>query len=126
MPTLLLISVILFTVALVFYTWGVWSEFRAKYLARKHVVLFALGVSVDTLATILTYLAIGGLTLTPHSILGFVSLALMTFHLFWAILARRKGNTHTLTNFHKLSLLVWSIWMASYISGFVLGMAKMV
>jgi len=124
MTPLLLTAVILFTVAMVFYTWGVWAEKRAQLLKPWHVYMFACGVGIDTLATVLTYMVVGGLVWTPHSIMGFISLGLMAVHFVWAIVVIRRGDEHALTNFHKLSLIVWSIWMISYLSGFVLGMGK--
>lgn len=96
-----------------------------KRLLPRHAKLFFVGVSVDTLGTVLTYVAIGGLTFTPHSITGFICLALMMMHLIWAVIVLRKGEERALTNFHKLSLFVWSVWMISYASGFVSGMGKM-
>ncbi len=124
MSPLLLIGVVLFTIAMVFYTWGVFSERKAHRLMPKHVKLFACGVAVDSVATVLTYVVIGGLVFTPHAIMGFISLSLMAIHFVWAIFALRAGKEKTLTNFHKLSLFVWTIWMISYLSGFVLGMLK--
>lgn len=125
MPTLLIYAVILFTVALVFYTWGVWAEFRVRRLRPRHAKLFFAGVCADTLGTVLTYIAIGGLVFTPHSITGFICLALMVFHLIWALLVLRRRKEHALTHFHKFSIFVWSVWMLSYVSGFISGMGKM-
>ena len=124
MTPLLLTAVILFTIAMVFYTWGIWAEKLARRLKRWHVYMFACGVGVDALATVLTFIVVGGLVWTPHSIMGFISLGLMTIHFGWAILVIKRGEEHALTNFHKLSLFVWSVWMFSYLSGFVLGMGK--
>ncbi len=125
MPLLLLSSVILFTAAMVLYTLGVWAERRARRLKPWHVWVFFSGVLVDTLATILTYIYVGGIVLTPHAIMGFISLSLMAAHFIWAAtLIVGKGNEAALTSFHKLSLFVWSIWMASYLSGFALGIMK--
>lgn len=124
MTPLLLTAVILFTIAMVFYSWGIWAEKLVGRLKHWHVVIFACGVSVDALATILTYIEIGGLVWTPHSIMGFISLGLMTIHFFWAVRVISRGEEHALTSFHKLSLFVWSVWMVSYLSGFVLGMGK--
>ena len=125
MPPLLLTSVILFTIAMVFYTWGVWAEKRARQLKLWHVKMFACGVCVDTLATILTIVVIGGIVWTPHSIMGFISLGLMAIHFAWAVKVIRQGDEVALTNFHKLSLIVWLIWMLSYLSGFMLGLGKL-
>jgi len=124
MTPLLLTAVILFTIAMIFYTWGIWAEKLARRLKPWHVYMFACGVSTDTLATRLTFVVIGGVVWTPHSIMGFISLGLMTIHLVWAVRAIKRGEEHALVNFHKLSLFVWSVWMFSYLSGFVLGMSK--
>ncbi|PHR92983.1 MAG: TIGR03987 family protein [Robiginitomaculum sp.] len=125
MPPLLIFAVILFTIALVFYTWGVWAEYRIKRLQSVHAKLFFAGVCVDSSATVLTYIAVGGLTLTAHSIMGFISLFLMIIHFVWALWVLRGNDEQKLTRFHRLSLFVWSVWMLSYVSGFVLGMAKL-
>lgn len=124
MTPLLLTAVILFTVAMVFYTCGVWAEKSARRLKKWHVYMFGCGVAVDTLATVLTFMVIGALVFTPHSIMGFISLTLMAIHFVWAVRTLRRGDEHALTNFHKLSLIVWTIWMVSYLSGFLLGMGK--
>ncbi len=124
MPPLLLTAIILFTVAMVFYTWGIWAEKKARRLKPWHVTLFACGVCVDMIATVLTFMVVGGLVFTPHSIMGFISLGLMAIHFIWAIIVIKRGDEHALTNFHKLSLIVWSIWMISYLSGFALGIGN--
>ena len=125
MSPLLIASVILFTIAMALYTIGVWSERRTKRLKPWHVKTFLCGVTVDMLATALTYKAVGGLVFTPHAIMGFISLGLMIIHVLWAVITLRAGREKALTNFHKLSLFVWTIWMMSYLSGFALGMTKL-
>ncbi len=124
MTPLLLTAVILFTVAMVFYTWGVWAEKSARRLKPWHMYMFGCGVIVDTIATVLTFMEIGALVFTPHSIMGFISLTLMAIHFVWAVRTLKRGDEHALTNFHKLSLIVWSVWMFSYLSGFALGIGK--
>ncbi len=124
MPPLLFTAVILFTIAMIFYTWGVWAEKHASRLKPWHVKMFACGVGVDTLATVLTFIVVGGIVWTPHAIMGFISLALMAIHFLWALRVIRRGDERALTNFHKLSLIVWVIWMFSYLSGFASGIGK--
>ena len=125
MPLLLLLSVLLFTLAMVLYTLGVWSERRAHRLKPWHAKVFFGGVIVDTAATVLTYVYVGAIVITPHALMGFVSLSLMALHCVWAAWVLRKGNEHALTHFHKFSIFVWSVWMVSYLSGFALGMMKL-
>jgi len=79
---------------------------------------------MDALATALTFMEVGGIVWTPHAIMGFISLGLMTIHFGWAVHVIRRGVEHALVNFHKLSLFVWSVWMISYLSGFLLGIGK--
>jgi uncharacterized repeat protein (TIGR03987 family) len=86
-----------------------------------HGWIFLAGVSVDMLATWLPYVSLGGLVISAPSIFGFVSLGLMALHLIWALQTLKGGNEQALTRFHRFSLLVWTIWMLSYLSGFVSG-----
>jgi len=126
MPEPLLYAVILFTVALVFYTTGVWAERLGKRLKPWHVVMFSLGVAADALATWLTYNFIGGIVYTPHAIFGFIALILMTFHFLWATWVISRKNELIISRFHHFSIFAWGIWMASYLTGFVLGIERFI
>ncbi len=126
MPTLLLYGVYLFTLALVFYSISVWAGWFAKRLKLWHIYVFLIGLFTDYVATVLTYISIGSIVFTPHAILGFLSIFLMTIHVIWAIIVYRAGKEDSITTFHKLSLVVWSIWMLSYLSGAYLGAVKIV
>ena len=50
----------------------------------------------------------------------------MTMHVIWAIIVLVQKSEISLSNFHRVSVFVWSIWMVSYMSGFILGAVKMV
>lgn len=126
MPTLLLYGIILFTIALVLYSISVWAGWFSKRLKLWHIYVFFAGLVTDLIATLLTYISIGGIVITPHSVLGFISIILMALHVIWAVVTISRGNEQSLTGFHKLSMIVWSIWMLSYLSGFFLGMVKIV
>ncbi len=126
MTPLLFYGVILFTVALVFYSISVWAGWFSKRLKLWHIYVFLIGLFTDFLATLLTYLAIGGIVITLHSVLGFISIILMFIHVVWAVIIFRAGNENLITNFHKISLFVWGIWMISYISGAYLGAVMVV
>ncbi|MCF6343060.1 MAG: TIGR03987 family protein [Devosiaceae bacterium] len=126
MSTLLFYGVVLFTVALVFYSISVWAGWFSKRLKLWHIYVFLIGLFTDFLATLLTYLDIGGIVITLHSVLGFISIILMFIHVVWAVIIFRSGNENLITNFHKISLFVWGIWMISYISGAYLGIVMVV
>jgi uncharacterized repeat protein (TIGR03987 family) len=126
MPPIVLWGIYLFTIALVFYSISVWAGWFSKRLEPWHIYVFLIGLFTDYLATVLTYIGIGGLVFTVHAILGFISIALMTIHVVWAIIAYLNKSEQSITNFHRISITVWSFWMISYLSGFGFGIAKVI
>lgn len=50
---MIILAIISITLALVFYTIGVWSEHRSKHLKKIHLIFFWLGLCMDTTGTIL-------------------------------------------------------------------------
>jgi len=85
--------------------------------------MFGLGVITDTLGTLLMYLHVGHLIFTPHSISGFLGLFLMMFHFSWALMVLHNRDVALQKTFHRFSIMVWSFWMISYISGLYLGIS---
>lgn len=124
MPPLLLYAVILFTFALVLYSISVWSERLQGHLKIWHLIVFGAGVFTDALATLLTIKAVGTIVFTLHAVFGFVSLFLMALHFGWAVIAFARNRKAGMQQFHRFSLFVWSIWLLSYITGFVSGLQK--
>jgi uncharacterized repeat protein (TIGR03987 family) len=121
MNSILIVAVIFFTIALILYTVGVWSERITRRLKRWHVHFFLWGVITDAIGTWLMFVNLGYIKFTPHTVSGFIAFFLMVFHYFWALRVLKKGSEKQLTNFHKFSIVVWAIWMVSYLSGMVLG-----
>lgn len=126
MPALILWGIFLFTIALVFYSISVWAGWLSKDLKPWHIYVFLIGLFTDYLATVLTYVAIGGIVFTWHAILGFISIAFMTIHVVWATVAYLSKSEKSITNFHRVSILVWGFWLVSYLSGFFSGVEKVV
>ncbi len=124
MPPLLLYAVILFTAALVLYSISVWSERLQRRLKTWHLVVFGVGVVADAIATWLTIEFVGAIIFTPHAIFGFTSLCLMALHFIWAVAVYAGDKKAGMNQFHRFSLLVWSVWMLSYITGFVSGLQR--
>ena len=122
MTTLLIIGVVFFTVALFFYSAGVWGERIGRRLKHWHVSFFLLGVVTDAIGRWLMFENLGYIKFTAHTISGFVAFSLMVCHYFWALKVLNDGDEEQRTNFHKFSIVVWGIWMGSYLSGMVLGM----
>lgn len=116
---------VLITLALVFYSAGVWAEHIARYLKGWHVAAFWTGFFFDTTGTLAMELIQPGFDwASAHTITGQIALWLMLGHAIWATRVVRKGSEATRRRFHKFSLVVWGIWLIPYIGGMFLGMAK--
>ena len=90
---LLIISSTLITLALIFYSFGVWAERFARYLKSWHLFCFWLGFLSDISGTFTMHLlAKGRFDITePHTLTGQIALWLMLIHAIWATLVV-KGN----------------------------------
>ena len=118
-------AIICITAALIFYTVGVWSEKFQKTLKPWHVVIFWLGLVCDTLGTtLMEKMAEAGSLFSFHGITGLAAILLMLFHAVWATIVLIKKDTNMMTTFHKLSIIVWFIWLIPYISGLIYGMTN--
>lgn len=121
---MLIYAIIFISLALVFYTIGVWSEKIQGNLRRWHVVVFWMGLIFDTLGTtLMSKMAGTGFTLNFHGVTGMIAIALMLFHALWATKVIIKNDAVEKNNFHKFSILVWLIWLLPYISGMIFGMS---
>jgi uncharacterized repeat protein (TIGR03987 family) len=120
---ILLFSTIAITLALVFYSIGVWSERFARILKPKHLSFFWAGFVFDTtgttLMTILATTIRAGNFLDVHAITGFLAIGLMLFHAIWATITLISGNEQRLRSFHRFSLVVWVVWLIPYCIGFI-------
>lgn len=113
------------SLALIFYTIGVWSEKAQGELKKLHLVLFWLGIIFDTLGTtLMSQTALDSPQLNFHGITGLLAIVLMLFHAVWATVVLIKKNEKAKINFHKFSIAVWLIWQIPYISGAIFGMTK--
>lgn len=122
---MLVLAIILITGALLFYSVGVLSEKFQKILKPWHVVIFWLGLVFDTLGTtVMEKMATEGSLFSFHGITGLMAILLMLFHAIWASVVLLKKDTKTMERFHKLSIVVWLIWLVPYISGMIYGMTN--
>lgn len=107
---------IVITLALVFYTIGVWSERFSGRLKPWHLVFFWLGLLCDTWGTGMMFEFAGGLTFDVHGLTGLLAIILMLAHAIWATVVLARKDEHWITNFHKFSMAVWLIWLIPYFS----------
>ena len=123
MTPLNLAAVVLITLALVFYSVGVWAERLERYLKPWHVAMFWTGFFFDTSGTLAMDLMEPVVDWTSsHTITGQIALWLMLAHAIWATRAVRKGTREARARFHRFSLVVWLIWLVPYLGGMALGM----
>ena len=120
----MILSATLITLALVFYSLGVWSERLSRYLKPWHVGAFWTGFVFDVSGTAaMHHLAKGPFNiLEPHTLTGQIALWLMLLHAIWATRVVLKGSHETRVHFHRYSLMVWLIWLVPYFGGMYLGM----
>ena len=127
----LIAAITAITLALVFYTIGVFGERRSKSLNKTHLILFWLGLICDTTGTITmskiakSGIAIGDVaTQTLHGLTGFLAIVLMLFHALWATYVLIKNDEKRRSTFHKFSIVVWIIWLVPYAIGMMIGMGR--
>jgi uncharacterized repeat protein (TIGR03987 family) len=122
MTNLMIASTILISLALVFYSIGVWSERLAGRLKAWHLIFFWGGLAFDTTGTGIMMDMAGGLTFDLHGVTGVLAILLMIIHAIWASAVLVRRDERAILNFHKFSLVVWAIWLIPYFSGVILPM----
>jgi len=124
MSKLIILSSVLITLALIFYSVGVWAERLARYLKTCHVVTFWVGFLFDVSGTWTMHkMAQAPFNILDiHTLTGQIALWLMLIHATWATFVIIKGNEAVRNSFHRLSLFVWMVWLVPYFGGMYLGM----
>ncbi|BCS54655.1 TIGR03987 family protein [Geobacter sp. SVR] len=122
---MLLYAVIWMNLALIFYTWAVFSA-RKKGLHRRHLFLFGSGLACDYLGThlMLLYGLSTGVIPEWHIAIGMASLSGMAFHFLLALaatLVRRAEGVNRL--FHRVSLSIYTAWLVAFITGSIAGIS---
>ena len=118
-----MLSMILITLALVFYSIGVWSERIAGRLKGWHLIFFWGGLTFDTIGTGMMMDMAGRITLDIHGVTGVLAILLMVVHAVWASVVLVRKDEKAIVNFHKFSVVVWAIWLIPYFTGFFVSMA---
>jgi uncharacterized repeat protein (TIGR03987 family) len=122
MSVQVLLSVILITLALVFYTIGVWSERLSGRLKNWHLVFFWAGLVCDSTGTgVMMEMSDAGF-LNIHGLTGLIAILLMFVHAVWASVVLARKCEIAIVNFHKFSIVVWVIWLIPYLNGFFASM----
>ncbi|MFC2069083.1 HsmA family protein [Chloroflexota bacterium] len=122
MTSQLLISTALITLALVFYSIGVWSERLAGRLRGWHLIFFWGGLVFDTTGTGIMFEMAGGIGFDIHGMTGIIAILLMVIHAIWASIVLVHKDEKAITSFHRFSILVWAMWLIPYFTGFFVSM----
>ncbi|MBP3895116.1 MAG: TIGR03987 family protein [Mogibacterium sp.] len=123
-PTLIK-AVVAITLALVFYTLGVWMEHKEKMLRPLHLVFFWLGFCADSAGTgLMAGLSSGreGFLASLHGITGIIAIVLMLVHAIWATAVIVLKDKESAKTFHRYSTAVWRIWLIPFVLGMAFGM----
>lgn len=115
---------IIISLALLFYSIGVWSERIQGRLKVWHTVFFWMGLVFDTWGTGLMLEFAGGLTFDIHGISGLLAIILMLVHAIWATIVLVKKDEKMIVSFHKFSVFVWLVWLIPYLSPMFFQMAE--
>jgi uncharacterized repeat protein (TIGR03987 family) len=124
MSSLLIVSSALITLALVFYTLGVWAERLRRYLLPWHVAAFWFGLAFDTAGTY--GMSLMSRTWNPtdiHAVTGVNAIALMFTHAIWATWVVQRGGEEARGGFQRFSVVVWLVWLVPYFGGMYVGMS---
>ena len=117
---MLITSIMVMTLALIFYSWGVWGEKLSGGLKIWNLSMFWIGLVFDSTGTAMMSSMSGQITLDLHSITGGLAIILMIFHAIWATIVLVKKDEKLIGNFHKFSIVVWLIWLVPYLTGVVI------
>jgi uncharacterized repeat protein (TIGR03987 family) len=127
MSLYLILSTCLISMALLFYSLGVWAERIARYLKTWHLFAFWTGFAFDVSGT----LAMGKLSDKPfnifdiHTLTGQIAIWLMLCHAIWASYVVSKKQEKLRLKFHRYSLFVWFICLIPYFGGMMMGMMRL-
>jgi uncharacterized repeat protein (TIGR03987 family) len=110
------ISTVIITLALVFYSIGVWAERIQGRLKPWHLAFFILGLICDTWGTGMMFDFVGGMMFDLHGITGLIAILLMLVHAVWALVVLLKKDERAIRNFHRFSVAVWVVWLIPYLS----------
>ena len=110
-------SMVIISLALVFYSVGVWANFFSRRLQWWHWVMFVLGLICDGWGTLLMMELTGGkMALDVHYISGTLAFLLMLVNVIRALVVLLKKDEKAIRSYHKFAMLVWFIWLIPWLS----------
>lgn len=121
---MLFYAIVSMCLAFTFYTIGVWGEKLQGILKKWHLYVFWIGLAFDTAGTsLMSMLSEEEFQFNFHGVTGLLAIILMLLHSIWATAVLARKDEAMKIKFHRLSILVWLIWLVPFISGAVFAMA---
>lgn len=117
-------AIIFISLACLFYTVAVLAEKTQNMLKGWHVVVFWLGLAFDTIGTTAMSKIVGSFQFDFHGVTGMLAILLMIIHTLWATCVLHSEDIQLKVNFHKLSIIVWLIWLIPMVSGMLFGIFR--
>lgn len=116
-------AIAVISLALLFYSAGVWGERLQKGLKGRHILFFLAGLACDFAGTSLMaeIVRLTGKHNELHMITGIAAVSLMFIHALWAVFTYWKGSERAKRNFNRFSIVVWCIWLIPYMTGVYIG-----
>jgi len=121
MPPIVRTAVVLMLAALALYSVGVWATVLAQRLQPWHASCFWAGFLCDSFGTELMRRLAGEFQWSLHTATGVVALSLMFAHAIWASVVLVRRNDRAQRTFHRLSVVVWGVWLIPFVTGLILG-----
>jgi len=115
-------AIVFINLACLLYTIGVWAEKIQHRLKWWHTVFFWSGLIADTIGTTSMSILSGSLIkFNFHGMTGLIAILLMLFHAIWATIVLLMKQEKMILTFHRLSIIVWIVWLIPMVSGMIFG-----
>jgi uncharacterized repeat protein (TIGR03987 family) len=117
MNTMALLAIVFMFLALLSYTISIWGVRKTKQPILFQVLLSWVGLIFDTTGTILMALLAGEWHWNIHGITGILGILAMLVNAIWVSIAFNKKQEMITNNYIKYSLILWIIWLISFVTG---------
>ena len=108
----------LFFVALVGYSCAIVSHVVLGKIAKWMMMVFGFSLALDIESTIAVCVQSYGVTLSLHTIFGFLALAIMLGHFIWYVYVVCRSHSNKSEVFlRKYTFFAWIIWVLAFVSG---------
>lgn len=126
MKTILIAGTTIVNLALISYSIFIYNELKFRVINKKVLLFLTTGIILDITATACMIIGSSKGPFTFHGILGYTSLTGMLIDtlLIWVNFKRIGTDKKIHTGLHLYSLVAYLWWIAAYIAGAVMVMAR--